>query len=909
VIGRTLLHYQILEKIGEGGMGVVYKARDTHLDRFVAIKVLPPERVADPERKRRFGQEAKAASALNHPHIVTIYDIASDGGMDFIAMEYVPGRPLNQLIARKGLPLSEALKYAIPIADALAAAHASGIVHRDLKPGNVMVSGAEGRPGLVKVLDFGLAKLDDKVENHEGEFTQTMHDSAPATGEGMIVGTVSYMSPEQAEGKKVDARSDIFSFGALLYEMVTGQRAFEGDSKLSTLSAILREEPKSASQIVEGLPRELERIIARCLRKSPERRFQTMADLKVALEELKDESDSGTLTLAPSKIRKLSPSWLLAFGLSTLVLLLAVAAGWLWWHSKPAQTTQRLLTRLTFNGVSFNPTISPDGKLLAYLSSAGGPQPDIWVQQIGGGRAIQITHEKEGASSPVFSPDGTQVAYASRSGVYEVPALGGDARLITSDGISPLYAQNGSSIVFSRIVQNSYRMFTVSRIGGTPVAIHAEVSLGSQPVISPDGTMVLALATRDGHQGQDQKLWWMIPISGGSLHEVAPPPLLAGETRPPAPSAWIALDRSHQWVIFERSIGDTHNLFRVAVSTDGKVTSDPEQLTFATGLATSPSVCASGRLTFGSSTGSTNLWSIPIDTDHARVTGERQRLTQVEGVRDDSPSLSRDGTKVAYFSDNRVVVKDIVTGQETQLVQDFQIFRGSSPRISPDGSLVAYYLPSHGPAIYDLLLISTSGGAPRRVCQGCGGPGGFSSKGDKLLTENFTSGLDRISLVELATGKVKDVLSDPQRALWNAFYSWDDKWISFLMQTTADQEHYSIYITPVENFIPAGADRWIQLTDGTFHDDKQQFSPDGNTIYFTSNRDGFTCIWALRLDSKTKHPIGAPFAVQHFHGSQRIYSGISESNHMEVNVARDKIVSNLDEFHSDIWMMELAPSK
>jgi serine/threonine protein kinase len=909
VTGQTLLHYQIFEKLGEGGMGVIYKACDTHLDPFVAVKVLPPERVADPERKRRFGQEAKAASALNHPNIITIYDIASDGGMDFIAMEYVPGKTLNQLIARKGLPLSEVLRYAIQIADALAAAHAAGIIHRDLKPGNVMVSSAEGRPGLVKVLDFGLAKLGDKVEKRDGEFTQTMRQGdGPATAEGTIVGTVSYMSPEQAEGKKVDARSDIFSFGALLYEMVTGRRAFEGDSKLSTLSAILREEPKSASQIVEGLPRELERIIARCLRKSPERRFQTMADLKVALEELKDESDSGTLSLVPSTARKRSPSWL-AFGLSTLVLLLAVAAGWLWWHSKPAKTAQRALTRLTFNGVSFSPTISSDGKLLAYLSAAGGPQPDIWVQQIGGGRAIQITHEKEGASSPVFSPEGTQIAYGSLSGVNEVPVLGGDARLIARDGLGPLYAKNGSTIVFSRMVQNSYRLFTVSRIGGTPVAIHPEVSLGSQPVISPDGTMVLALATRDGHQGEDQRLWWIIPISGGNLQEVIPPPLLAGETRPPAPSAWIALDRNQQWIIFERSIGDTHNLFRVAISTDGKVAPDPEQLTFATGLATSPSVCGSGRLVFNSSTGSTNLWSIPIDTDHARVTGERQRLTQVEGLRDDSPSLSRDGTKVAYFSDNRLVVRDIVTGQETQLVQDFQIFRGSSPRISPDGSLVAYYLPSHGQAMYDLLLIPTSGGAPRRVCEGCGGPVGFSSKGDKVLTENYSSGLDRISLVELATGKVKDVLSNPQRALWNAFYSWDDKWVSFLMQTTADQEHYSIYITPVENFIPAGSDRWIQLTDGAFHDDKQQFSPDGNTIYFTSNRDGFTCIWALRLDSKTKHPIGAPFAVQHFHGSQRIYSGISESNHMEVNVARDKIVTNLDEFHSDIWMMELAPSK
>ena len=239
MLGRTISHYEILEKLGEGGMGVVYKARDTHLDRFVAIKVLPPEKVADAERKRRFVQEAKSASALNHPNIITIYDIASEGGIDFISMEYVAGKALNQLIARKGLPLGEALKYAVQIADALAAAHAAGIIHRDLKPGNVMVSGAPERCGFVKVLDFGLAKLTDKVDSSEREFTETIRqEEAPSTGEGTIVGTVSYMSPEQAEGKKVDGRSDIFSFGALLYEIVTGRRAFHGDSKLSTLSAI-----------------------------------------------------------------------------------------------------------------------------------------------------------------------------------------------------------------------------------------------------------------------------------------------------------------------------------------------------------------------------------------------------------------------------------------------------------------------------------------------------------------------------------------------------------------------------------------------------------------------------------------------------------------------------------------------
>src|SRR5512137_89544 len=300
MIGKTLGHYQITGKLGEGGMGVVYKARDTHLDRFAALKVLPPEKVSDPDRKRRFIQEAKAASALNHPSIITIYDIDQAAGIDFIAMEYVAGKTLDDLIPRKGIRLPLALKYAVQIADALARAHGAGIIHRDLKPSNVMVD----EHGLVKVMDFGLAKLTE-VSGPEAE------TAATRTGEGTVLGTAAYMSPEQAEGKQIDTRSDIFSFGSMLYEMLTGQRAFPGDTRASTIASILREEPKAISQVAEGLPREVERIVKRCLRKDPVERFQHMDDLKVALEELKEESDSQGLVIgvAPAQARR---RWLLA---------------------------------------------------------------------------------------------------------------------------------------------------------------------------------------------------------------------------------------------------------------------------------------------------------------------------------------------------------------------------------------------------------------------------------------------------------------------------------------------------------------------------------------------------------------------------------------------------------------------
>ena len=260
--------YQVIEELGRGGMGIVYKARDVRLDRPIALKVLPADKVADPDRTRRFVREAKAASALNHPNIIHVYDIDQAEGTDFISMEYVEGRTLSQLILPGGMPMKEARKYAVQIADALAAAHKAGIIHRDLKPANIMVSEKE----LIKVLDFGLAKL---VPLAGLESPKTL------TAEGMISGTLSYMSPEQAEGRPVDGRSDIFSFGAVLYEMVSGIRAFERETGLSTLAAVLREQPPP----LRNIPADLAAIISRCLCKDPADRFRLADEVLQALQQ------------------------------------------------------------------------------------------------------------------------------------------------------------------------------------------------------------------------------------------------------------------------------------------------------------------------------------------------------------------------------------------------------------------------------------------------------------------------------------------------------------------------------------------------------------------------------------------------------------------------------------------------
>jgi serine/threonine protein kinase/tetratricopeptide (TPR) repeat protein len=271
--GRTLGRYQVQERVGAGGMGVVYRAQDTRLGRTVALKVLPPGLTADAERRNRFAREAKAASALNHPNIITIFDIDRVEGVDLIAMEYILGRTLQDIIACKELAVSDAVNYAVQIAQALAAAHSAGIIHRDIKPANIMITGAAGSTPQVKVLDFGLAKLSESL--------QPMDTLSEDMTKGSILGTAAYMSPEQAEGKPIDARSDIFSFGSVLHEMLSGRHAFRGDSNLAILYAVLREMPEP---LPGGLPIGLQNVVSRCLQKDPTLRLQSAGELKSALE-------------------------------------------------------------------------------------------------------------------------------------------------------------------------------------------------------------------------------------------------------------------------------------------------------------------------------------------------------------------------------------------------------------------------------------------------------------------------------------------------------------------------------------------------------------------------------------------------------------------------------------------------
>ena len=319
-IGQQFGRFRIDAKLGEGGMGMVYRAFDLEFDRTVALKIIRPDRFGSPEGRSRFAHEAKAAAKLHHPHIVTVHDTGCVHGLDFICMEYVDGETLQERIRRRALGIDEALRFAINMADAVSAVHVVGIVHRDLKPGNIVIAPSQ----KIKLLDFGLAKFSEPANVTELTATQTM-----CTREGQILGTVFYMSPEQAEGRIVDARSDIFSFGSVLYEMTTGRRPFDGESNLATLAAILHQQPKPASEFNPAVSRELEQLIDKCMQKKPGRRFASMKALKAALE-MQLAAESGALI--PARFGR----WSLPAKVA-LALLLGLAL--MWWgasHVKPA---------------------------------------------------------------------------------------------------------------------------------------------------------------------------------------------------------------------------------------------------------------------------------------------------------------------------------------------------------------------------------------------------------------------------------------------------------------------------------------------------------------------------------------------------------------------------------------------
>jgi serine/threonine-protein kinase len=527
--GAKLGPYQIIGAIGAGGMGEVYRARDTRLNRIVAIKVLPAHLADRSELRERFEREARTIASLNHPHICTLHDIGRQDGIDYLVMEYLEGETLAQRLNKGLLPLEQVLQYAVEIADALDKAHRKGVTHRDLKPGNIMLT----KTGT-KLLDFGLAKLKQEVAPANVQLSELPTADDPLTGKGMIVGTLQYMAPEQLEGKEVNARTDIFAFGAVVYEMATGNRAFEGKSQASLIAAILEHEPSPMSSLQPMTPPALDRVVKRCLAKEPERRWQTASDL---CEELKWIAEAGSQIMLASAV---ATKGIRALGRRGLILSVgtllsaAVVTGLAVWNLKPSppQPVSRVVINLPAGqqlaGLNSGPAValSHDGTHLAYVARQGSTQ-QLYLRAMDSLEAKPIPGTED-AVNPFFSPDGQWLGFFADGKLKKVSVSGG-ATLSLGDAVSPNGASWGSQGLIAFAPTNISTVQQMPDERGTPKPL-SRIEKGENshrwPEFLPGGKAVLFTA------GSTAGIWTNAQVAVQSLGTGERRNLIQGATHP-----------------------------------------------------------------------------------------------------------------------------------------------------------------------------------------------------------------------------------------------------------------------------------------------------------------------------------------------------------------------------------------
>jgi serine/threonine protein kinase len=707
--GTKLGPYEIQSLLGTGGMGEVYRATQSSLGRQVAIKVLSPEFAANADRLRRFEQEARAASALNHPNIISIYDVGSEAGISYIAMEFVDGKTLRDLLTAGPLPIKKSLQIAAQITDGLAKAHAAGIVHRDLKPENIMVT----RDGFVKILDFGLAKLMAVLDGS----SQTMTSPLPGTHPGMVMGTAGYMSPEQARGEEVDYRSDIFSFGAILYEMVAGKQPFKQPSSAQTLAAIIEDDPQSLVEANPKTPTPLRWTIERCLAKDPDDRYTSTRDLARDLQSIRDHlSDTSISTQmqvapAPSRSKWRAP---LLFAMAGALVGAALTA-----LLMPHPTAELVrLHQLTFSGRDGEPSVASDGRTVAFVSFRDG-KFRIWLKQLQSGTETALS-PGSGDFNPRFSPDSEWVLYSHNRALYRIPSLGGEPRKLLDNVDQANWSPDGSQVVFARPVTDGPKIATEVGIasvaeGTSRIVRRFENRLLSSPSWSPDGSTIALTEHRAGTVGTPVRSVTLLsadgrnvrelecPIRGGILSEVS----WSGDGRnivyqvPESPADVGSINSSGvgsiQHVLLQNvKTGKTRTLFttqspgsRMEIAGPGRIIFDemvmrsnlrempidpkssdaPRWLTRGSSIDRQPYYSPDGESVIFSSaqSGDADVWEVSIKTNALR------RLTDHPAL-DWDPFMTSDGK--LFWSSNRSGNFEIWTAERD----------GSSPRqISHDG--------------------------------------------------------------------------------------------------------------------------------------------------------------------------------------------------------------------------------
>ena len=866
--GQTLSHYTLLEKLGEGGMGVVWKAHDTTLGRDVAIKVLPETLSGDTERMHRLETEAKTVAALNHPNIVTLHTVEEAGGVRFLTMELVEGRTLKEHIPETGFAIDQFLELAIQLTDAVSAAHRKGVTHRDLKPSNVMIT----REGRLKVLDFGLARLERPAEDAapQADATRT------ATGTSGVVGTLAYMSPEMLQQVPFDHRADIFALGAILHEMATGQLAFRGKTPAELAASVLRDTTGAVDELRPGLPRQLGRIVQRCLEKEPGERFQTARDLHDELTGLK-------AARAPASARR----WPLVL-VATLGLVAVLAVTVLGFRRPAPVTALPALAQLTFSqGVEEFPALSPHGTRLAYSTDRGGVRK-IFVKQLPDGEETQITRGDHDEIQPAWSPDGTTLLFVRSpepgrrvnlsdpfsiyydGDLWSIDLESGEEHKLVAEAFNPSFSPDGERIAVDASWVGPRRLWLIDRRGLNPRQITAgdsEEVTHVRPRWSPDGTKLVfqssertkfdirvvdvasqqvTIVTNDPARdhnpvfGPDGRTLyfssyrsgginiWSLAVDAGGRPQGRPAQITTGAGQ----DVWLTVAGRH---LAFTTLKRNADLWQLPVDpVTGLRTGDPVELLATTREDNRGAWSPDGsKIAFNSDRGgSMNVWIYDLES------GSTRQLTKGPGG-DYQPTWSPDGSRVAFFSSRSgtpdIWSADVATGELKQITNGTAI--EINPFYSPDGNRIAYHSDQSGRM--EVWVVNPDGIEPRAVTD----MGVIVSHfmrwvrdGEAILFRCLCDGSGQVAEVDLGSGRVSEL----PHVRGGAHLSLSPAGRRIMDVTN----HRVLWSSPIE---PGDAERVYEPEDSAIRVDYPCWSPDGSRVLFDRVRPEGGDIWWLTV--------------------------------------------------------------